>query len=112
MQTDKESQRLISEAALKVFSREELQQMSRPSLNSFLHLIEKRLNKPGAQPPTLDELEGIKELVVEHLSHPALGALSRALPTSPQEKSATSASASPTDQPSAEPSDEPTPPTK
>ena len=71
----------LSAMALQVCSREELQQMSRPSLLGLLHLMEKRALQPGP-PPTHNELLGIKELVLEHLSHPALSALSKALPTS------------------------------
>ena len=86
--TEQSSQNAISEAALKVFSREELQQMSEPSRLSLGVLLERRLAKQP--PPTVDELQGIKELVLEHLSHPALGALSKPLPASPTTSSPTS----------------------
>jgi hypothetical protein len=65
------SSQAIREAALKVFSLEELGQMARPQLSSLGHLIAKRLAQPGP-PPTKDELEGIKELVTEHLWHGSL----------------------------------------
>lgn len=68
----------ISEAALQVCSREELTQMSEPSRLGFLHLLKQRLSRQP--PPTQAELQGIKELVLEHAWHPALGALSRASP--------------------------------
>jgi hypothetical protein len=51
-------------------------------------LIEERLNRDGP-PPTKAELEGIKELVLEHLWHPALSALSEILPSSPTPKQET-----------------------
>lgn len=41
----------LSEGALKVCKREELQQMSRPAVRSLLHLIDKRLQQEG--PPRL-----------------------------------------------------------
>ena len=86
--TEQTSQNAISEAALKVFSRDELVQMPKQQRLSLMHLIAQRLDKQP--PPTVDELEGIKELVLEHLSHPALGALSKPLPDSPEAKSPTS----------------------
>jgi hypothetical protein len=36
-------------------------------------------DREGGQPPTQDELEGIKELVLEYLWHPALDPVSRRL---------------------------------
>lgn len=46
---------------------------------SLLTLIERRLNEKDKPPPTDAELEGIKELLLEHLSHPALNVLSKPL---------------------------------
>jgi len=63
----------IVEAALKVCTREELRSMSKPTLLSLGTLLGRRLEK--LPPPTVDELIGIKELVTEHLWHPALGRL-------------------------------------
>lgn len=71
--SDPEKVKAIVDAALQVFTREELRQMSGPSLRSLGHLISKRLDKPGP-PPTHDELLGIRELVTEWLWHPALDA--------------------------------------
>ena len=71
----------ISEAALKVFSREELTQLGQPPLRSLGSLIGHRLDRPGP-PPTQDELVGIKELVTDHLWHPAFNQLSKPLPDS------------------------------
>ena len=65
----------ISAAALKVCSREELVQMPRPQRMNFLGMIERRLNKETV--PTLDELQGIKELS-EHLWPPAINDIYRA----------------------------------
>ena len=79
----------ISEAALEVCSREELQQMSINSLRTLGYLIDKRLQKEGP-PPSVDELLGIKELALEYLSHPALETMSKPLPDSPEAKSPTS----------------------
>jgi hypothetical protein len=42
-------------------------------------LISYRLEDDSIPPPTTAELEGIKELLLEHLSHPALIALSKPL---------------------------------
>ena len=108
MKTEQKSPSAISEAALKVFSRQELEQMPRPQRLSLMHLIAKRLDKQPA--PTLEELQGIAELVVDHLSHPALGALSKELPTSPTTSSSTSASPQPTEPQSSEPSVDQQPP--
>jgi hypothetical protein len=64
----------ISATALKVFSRDELIQMPRQQRLSLMGMIGRRLKKDGP-PPTQDELLGIRELVEEHLWHPALGQL-------------------------------------
>lgn len=58
-------------AALKVFSREELQQLSRPVLLTIGTMIGKRLADTTRAYPTIDELEGIRELATEHLWHAA-----------------------------------------
>ncbi len=71
----------LSAMALQVCSPEEPRQMSRPEWLSLLHLMEQRALRPGP-PPTHNELLGIRKLVLEHLSHPALSALSNALPRS------------------------------
>ena len=81
MNKEPASSNAISEAALRVFSREQLTQMPEPQLRSFVALIGKRLLKEGP-PPTQDELVGIKELVTDHLWHPAFNQLSKPLPDS------------------------------
>ncbi|MBP6644769.1 MAG: hypothetical protein KA207_02865 [Burkholderiaceae bacterium] len=65
----------ISEAALKVSSREEITQMSPNQRRSFLNMIARRLDQPGPA-PTQAELEGIKDML-QDLYHPALGRVSQ-----------------------------------
>ena len=72
---EKVSSKDISAAALQVFSRDKVQQMPKQVGLSLMHLIEKRLEQPGA--PTLDEMQGIKELVTKHLWHPTLAAVAK-----------------------------------
>ena len=81
MNKEPASSNAISEAVLRVCSREELNQMDKVSLSNLGHLIGHRLDRPGP-PPTQDELQGIKELVTEHLWHPALSRLSEPSPNS------------------------------
>lgn len=57
---------LVGDAALAVFTREEIKQLDRPAMLSLAKLIRNRLAKAGP-PPTHDELEGIRELLTEHL---------------------------------------------
>lgn len=79
MKKEPASVEAISEAALRVCSREELSQMPRQLRLSLMTLISYRLEDDSIPPPTTAELEGIKELLLEHLSHPALIALSKPL---------------------------------
>ncbi len=58
--------------ALRLFTLEELQAMDQIARRNFLVLLEKRLSTDGP-PPTLEELQGIAELALDHLWHPALG---------------------------------------
>lgn len=60
----------ITEAALKIFSREEIPFLPSRPFRDFLCLIQKRLERPGP-PPTVDELDGLRELAFEHLWSPA-----------------------------------------
>lgn len=74
--------------------------MSETSRLGLLHLMEQRLKR---QPPaTKEELQGIKELVLDHAQHPALGALSPELRGSETTNSATSTSQPTTERQSAE----------
>jgi len=57
---------LVGDAALEVFTREEINQLDRPAMLSLAHLLRNRLSQAGP-PPTHDELEGIRELLTEHL---------------------------------------------
>lgn len=65
----------ITDAALKVFSRDEIVALPQRQRRDFLALVQLRLEKSGP-PPTVDELQGLKELALEHLSHPAMDAVS------------------------------------
>ena len=76
MKKEPVSSTAISEAALKVFSPEEIKKLPQQIGLSLAGMLRRRLERPGP-PPTLDELHGIKELVTEHLWHPALGTFSR-----------------------------------
>jgi hypothetical protein len=57
---------LVGDAPLEVFTREEINQLDRPAMLSLARLLRVRLAKAGP-PPTHDELEGIRELLTEHL---------------------------------------------
>ena len=63
----------IYEMALQVFSPEELQQMPRQQRLSLAVMLERRLEQQSA--PSKDELEGLKDLLLNDLWHPALSAL-------------------------------------
>jgi hypothetical protein len=58
--------------ALRIFTLEQLQAMDRIPRKNFVFLREKRLLRDG-RPPTDAELEGIAELAIDHLWHPATG---------------------------------------
>jgi hypothetical protein len=64
----------IKAAALRIFTHDEIQNLSRIPFRGFLILIEKRLRKDGP-PPTDDELDGLRELAFEHLWHSAFDGL-------------------------------------
>lgn len=70
MSNDKTTTADLIDAALKVFTREELQSMSKVSRTNLGILIERRLKEDGP-PPTVAELEGIRMLVEDYLWHPA-----------------------------------------
>ncbi len=71
MQTAKVSPAAISEAALRVYSQEELEQMEPQKRRTFLSSVARRLEQP--EPPTLEELSGLRELSDNDLWHPAFG---------------------------------------
>ena len=57
-------------AVLRIFTREEMQDLSPTPFRSFVAMVARRLAKAGP-PPTDDELEGLRELAFEHLWHSA-----------------------------------------
>jgi|GEM_PF-6750851 len=57
-------------AALKGASMEELRQLSKLQLRSFFSLLGRRMKEPSALTP--EEVQGLLELVTDHLYHPAL----------------------------------------
>ena len=57
-------------------------------MNNAIHRV---VQKDGFEAVTIDRLEGIKELVTQHLWSDALTAASKSLPASRMETSATSA---------------------
>ncbi len=65
----------ISKTVLTVFSREELSEMAVPHRLSLLQLIEVRVNKTTNW-PAKDELQEIRKLIAQDLSHPILTHLS------------------------------------
>ncbi len=60
----------ITQAVLKVYSRAELQNLSKVTLTNLLILVERRLKENPN--PTVMELQGIRELVEDYLTHPAI----------------------------------------
>lgn len=88
MSNEPASSNVISNAALKIFSREELGQMSHPRLKSLLGMIGRLLDDHPN--PTQAQLEGCKELL--DAVHPtAFDGLSGLSALSPQKGSETSA---------------------
>ncbi|MEY5007231.1 MAG: hypothetical protein RL764_547 [Pseudomonadota bacterium] len=67
------SSKELADAALKVFTREEIPFLPERPFRDFLAAVARRLQKDGP-PPTVDELIGLKELAFEHLWHPAIEA--------------------------------------
>ena len=68
--SDASTQNPIAQAALKVYSRQELQNLSKITRKYFLILLERKLKEnPNA---TVAELEGVRELVEDYLTHPAI----------------------------------------
>lgn len=60
----------VVENALRIMSWDDLNSISAIPQRNLLAMIRRRLQKDGP-PPTDDELEGIKELALEHLWHSA-----------------------------------------
>lgn len=60
---------VLSSAARKVFSQDELQTLTENQLLSFVGMTRRRMEELNAEVPT-PELEGFKELVMIHLFPP------------------------------------------
>ncbi|NRP95065.1 hypothetical protein XMG59_001161 [Marinobacterium sp. xm-g-59] len=69
MQNVEISADVLSNAARKVFSQEELQALTRNQLISFMGMTRRRMEELNAEVPT-PELEGFKEIVTVHLFPP------------------------------------------
>ena len=70
----------ISEAALQVYSKEELQALSPVSRTNLGIMINRRLQE--GTPPTVAELQGIKKLAMTVFNHPAFKEPPKEYPTS------------------------------
>lgn len=57
-------------AVLRIFTRDQIRDLSPIPFRGFVAMVARRLAKAGP-PPTDDELEGLRELAFEHLWHPA-----------------------------------------
>ena len=60
----------LLKAALTGTSMDALRRLSKLERRSFFSLLNRRLEKPGA--PSPEEVQGLLELVTEHLYHPSL----------------------------------------
>jgi hypothetical protein len=69
MQNVEISADVLSSAARKVFSQEELQTLTENQLLTFVGMVDRRMQELNAEVPT-PELEGFKELVTVHLFPP------------------------------------------
>lgn len=65
----------ITEAVLKIFTPEQIRAASSMPMRNFIYMVKRRLQKAGP-PPTVDELDGLRELAFEHLWTGALDAYS------------------------------------
>jgi hypothetical protein len=63
MSNEPASSNAISAAALKIFSREELTQMTQPRRLSLMGMIGRRMRREDLPPPTQAELVGNKEML-------------------------------------------------
>ena len=62
-------------AVLRIFTRDQIRDLSPMPFRGFVAMVARRLAKAGP-PPTDDELEGLRELAFEHLWHSAFENLS------------------------------------
>ena len=65
----------ITELALQAFTRQELASLTDRQCADYETLLGNRLMDDSLPPVTVMEAVGIKELLFEHLSHPAFGRL-------------------------------------
>lgn len=61
-------------AVLRIFTREQIRDLSPMPFQNFVGMVTRRLEKDGP-PPTDDELDGLHELAFEHLWHSAFEGL-------------------------------------
>ena len=61
-------------AVLRIFTREQIRDLSPMPFQNFVGMVTRRLEK-DEPPPTDDELEGLRELAFEHLWHSAFDGL-------------------------------------
>jgi hypothetical protein len=73
---------LLRQYALQVFTSTELATMARQPRNMFFSMLDRRLRESGP-PPTVDEVDGFKELATVHLWCDAFTALAKTLPYKP-----------------------------
>jgi hypothetical protein len=69
MSNEKDSLSVTSEKVRQVFAGVQLVEQQRPSLE---RLLDRALERNAPNPIPVEELEGIKELVTQHLWHPEL----------------------------------------
>jgi len=60
----------ITQAVLKVYTEQELRNLSKITRTNLAILVERRLKENPN--PTIAELQGIRELVEDYLTHPAI----------------------------------------
>ena len=56
----------ITEAVFKIFTPDQIRAASPMPMRNFIYMVRRRLQKAGP-PPTVDELDGLRELAFEHL---------------------------------------------
>ena len=74
---------LLREYALKVFTANELATMAHQPRSMFFSMLDRRLSESGP-PPTVDEVDGFKELATVHLWCDAMTVVANSLPEKPQ----------------------------
>jgi hypothetical protein len=87
MKTDQQQLNDMYARVRAVFPRELLDSLAPQQRTLTDNVINRVLNQEGVEALTLDRLEGIKELVTQHLWFSALTEASKSLPASPMETS-------------------------